>query len=328
MFVASSVLFATLMCEAFGQNQPASSNAAQDSSPSQVLGVRLNEACSSEMLEWIPQQKRLLVPAMVNGKEAKFKIDTGALGTLLTLKSAKAREIPVIDFNATFTGLGGTGKVYGSPVRRLQLGSIVDLKAQRLAVIDLPVLDGIDGLLGCDTLAGTKAIIDYRQHKLHVPLKTSSFDLQKESTESGMLATKLEREGNYVFMTLNFGKEPIRLFVDTGATRTAIGTKAADRLKLQVKESAEQAVGAGDKAISIQTAEVEALTVGKTQFRNVECVVMPLEYLASYSKTGVDGILGADCLAVSGAVLSIADSTIVLPPNDVVVSQPDADAKQ
>jgi predicted aspartyl protease len=328
IIVASFTLLAIIAHEAVGQAQSTAPNSPLESGPPQAFGDLLNKACNSDVLEWIPEQKRLLVSAKVNGKEAKFKIDTGALVTLLTLKSAKERELRIIDANATFTGAGGTGKIYGSPVRRLQLGGSVDLSAQRLVVIDLPILDGIDGLIGGDTLASTNAIIDYRQHKLHVPLKTASVDLQKASTEAGMLASKLEREGNYVFLTLNFGKEPIRLLVDTGATRTTIGTKVAGRLKLQVKESAERAVGAGDKAIAIQTAEIEALTVGKAQFRTVECVVMPLEYLAAYSKTEIDGILGADCLAAAGAVLSIADSTVVLPPHDVVVSESDTDAKR
>lgn len=309
---------------AFGQDQPAKPS---EYGPAQTFGDVLNKTCSSEALEWIPEQKRLLVSAKVNGKDAKFKIDTGALGTLLTLKSAKARELPVIDFNATFSGVGGTGKVYGSPVQRLQLGGSVDLAGQRVAVIDLPVLDGIDGLIGGDTLASTKAIIDYRYHKMHVPLKAADLDLEKAAAEAGMIATKLEREGNYVFLTMQCGKEALRLFVDTGATRTAIGAKAADRLKLQVRDSKERAVGAGGKAIEIRATRIDALSVGNAQFRDVECAVMPLDYLAGYSKAGIDGILGADCLGASGAVLSVADAIMILPAQGVVVSAGNEDSR-
>lgn len=324
----TTVFLAMITCEATGQTPSAASSSRKDSSPPQVLSDLLNQACSSDSLEWIPEPKRFLIAAKVNGNDAKFKIDTGALGTLLTLKSAKERKLPVIDFNATYKGVGGEGKVYGSPVQRLQLGSVADLTAQRLAVIDLPVLDGIDGLIGGDTLASTNMIIDYRQHKLHVPLKTANLDLLKASLDVGMLAAKLEREGNYLFLTMHIGSEPLRLFVDTGASKTAIGTQAAERLKLSLKASTEKAVGAGDNAISLQTTHIEAMSIGKSQFRDLECVVMPLDYLASYSKTGVDGILGADCLAASGAILSIADAIIVLPPNEVVVSENNADTKR
>lgn len=305
---------------AVGEDRPATPGVPSASGPAQVFGDLLDKTCSGDALEWIPEEKRLLVSAKVNGKDAKLKIDTGALGTLLTLKSAKARGLPVIDFNATFSGVGGTGKVYGSPVQRLQLGGSVDLAGQRVAVIDLPVLDGIDGLIGGDTLVSTMAIIDYRQHKMHVPLQAAGLDLVKAAAEAGMLAIKLEREGNYVFLTMTCGKEAIRLFVDTGATRTAISVKAADRLRLQVRDSAERAVGAGGEAIAIRFARIDALAAGKAEFRGIGCAVMPLDYLAGYSKTGIDGILGADCLAASGAVLSIADEIMILPAQGVVVS--------
>lgn len=309
-----------------GEDLPAKPGVSSESGASRVFGDLLIKTCKSDALEWIPEQKRLLIPAKVNGKDAKFKIDTGALGTLLTLKSAKARELPVIDFNATFSGVGGTGKVYGSRVQRLQLGGSVDLEGQRVAVVDLPVLEGIDGLIGGETLSGTKAIIDYRQHRMHVPMKGAGFDLEKAAVEAGMLVTKLEREGSYVFLTMTCGKEAIRLLVDSGATRTVIGTKAADRLKLEVKESAERAVGAGGKAMAIQFAKIDVLAAGKAEFRDIACAVMPLDYLAGYSKAGIDGILGADCLAASGAVLSVADSMMVLPVQGVVVSAGDKDS--
>lgn len=319
-------LIAITGLRAVGEDLPAKPGVSGESGPARAFGDLLVKTCNSDALEWIPEQKRLLVSAKVNGKDAKLKIDTGALGTLLTLKSAKARELPVIDFKATFSGVGGTGKVYGSPVQRLQLGGSVDLARQRVAVVDLPVLEGIDGLIGGDTLASTKAIIDYRQHKMHVPMEGAGFDLEKAAVEAGMLVTKLEREGNYVFLTMTCGKEAIRLLVDSGATRTVIGTKAADRLKLEVKESAERAVGAGGKAMAIQSAQIDVLAAGKAEFRDIGCAVLPLDYLDGYSKTGIDGILGADCLAASGAVLSIADAIMVLPAQGVVVSAGNEDS--
>ncbi len=125
------------------------STVAQDKEDAQSsFATSLDRAYSSDDLEWLPKQNRLLINGRVNDAPAVFKIDTGAFGTLLTLKSAKDRGLRVIDFNRTFTGAGGAGKIYGSPVKRLQLGTSIDLPNQRLAVIDLPVLDGIDGLLG------------------------------------------------------------------------------------------------------------------------------------------------------------------------------------
>lgn len=107
------------------------------------LTKSLDRAFESDDLEFLPEQNRLLIKGYVNGSPAVFKIDSGAIGTLLTLKSAKERDLRVIDFNKTFIGAGGSGKIYGSPVNRLQLGTSIDLANQRLMVIDLPSLEGV-----------------------------------------------------------------------------------------------------------------------------------------------------------------------------------------
>lgn len=280
----------------------------------------LKEQCSSDTLEWIPEQNRLLIHGKVNEKAALFKIDTGAMGSLLTLKSAKQFDVPIIDFKRTFSGAGGVGKVYGSPVNRLQLGTQVDLNRQRLAVIDLPVLQGIDGVVGRDTLATTIAIIDYRNHKLHIPSKDSPVDLTKlAAATTGMASTRLEKDGNYIFLTMQSGAESLRMLVDTGAQRTLLGLKAADRLKLALKENAERIVGAGDGAKTAKSARLDKLALGESTFLDLELIVAPLDYLATYSKKETDGVLGADCLAAAGAIISVADGIIVTPTGKLTI---------
>ncbi len=297
------------------QDETTQKGASQDD-PSQRFNDALKKTCSSEPMEWIVEQNRFLIRGKINDKDAVFKIDTGAISTVLTLQSAKDRQLRIIDFKATFSGAGGTGKIYGSPVQRLQLGSSVDLTRQRLAVIDLPVLQDIDGLVGGDILASTKAIIDYRQDQLHIPVKDSTIDLSAMATESGLNSVKLEREGNYVFIILTRGDETLRLLIDTGAQRTILSSKAGNRLKLAVEETQERVVGAGDHATKVLSTKVDNLSAGSTTFRDLDCLVAPLDYLSSYSKSQIDGIFGADLMEASDAVLSVADAVIVLSSHD------------
>ena len=305
------------------------STVAQDKEKAQdVFETSLDRAFNSDDLEWLPEQNRLLLKGKVNDAPAVFKIDSGAIGTLLTLKSAKERSLRVIDFNATFTGAGGTGKIYGSPVKKLQLGTSIDLANQRLAVIELPFLDGVDGLVGGDTLASTKAIIDYRHKKIRVPKDTSGNSLEEIATDSGMSIENLEREGNYVFAKMNYGDEPLRMFVDTGAQKTLIGAAAAARLKMTVQETDDRVVGAGDDAPKLQKTSLDRLSLGKTSFVKFDCVVMSVDYLGSYSKTPIDGILGADALVRSNSILSIADAVLVLDKDVVDMTSKETSRKQ
>ena len=284
------------------------------------FATSLDRAFRSDDLTWVPEQNRLLISAKVNDQPAVFKIESGAIGTFLTLKSAKERGLRIIDFKATFTGVGGSGKIFGSPVKRLQLGSSVDLTMQRLAVIELPFLDGIDGVIGGDTLVSTKAIIDYRHKKFRVPQEASIDSLEQIATDSGMIVEKLERDGNYVFANVNYGNEPLRMLVDTGAQRTLIGAATAVRLKMTVKDTDDRAVGAGDNAPTLQETQVDRLVLGKVSFRNIRCGVMPVDFLSSYSKTPIDGILGADALVSSESLLSVADAILVVSSKEIELS--------
>lgn len=293
--------------------------AAQENEDARAFATSLDRAFNSDELEWLPKQNRLLLKAKVNDTPAVFKIDSGAIGTLLTLKSAKDRSLRVIDFNTTFRGSSGSGKVYGSPVKRLQLGTSIDLANQRLMVIDLPALDGVDGLLGVDTLGSTKAIIDYRYMKLRVPKNESADSLEQIATDAGMATIKLERDGNYVYATLSIGDKSLRMFIDTGAQRTIIGAKTAARLEMDVRDTDNLVVGAGerDQAQKLQTTSIDRMSLGKASLVNFECYVMPVDYLESYSQKPIDGILGADALARSKSLLSVANAVLILRPEEV-----------
>ena len=168
--------------------------------PPKEFDVALRQAYFSESLEWLPEQNRLLLKGKVNGQDARFKIDSGAIGSLLTLKSAKKMGLKIFDFGTSFTGVSGRGKVYGSPVGRLELGDHIDLQRQRMAVLDLSVLDSVDGLIGGDTLASTKAILDYGNHQLLVPRPDVSLDVAKIASDAGLTVTRLEREGNFLVL--------------------------------------------------------------------------------------------------------------------------------
>ncbi len=132
-----------------------------------------------------------------------------------------------------------------------------------------------------------------------------------------MNVEKLERDGNYIYATLNYGDESLRMLIDTGAQKTVIGAAAADRSKLTVQETAERVIGAGVGAPKVRKTSIDRLALGRTSFLKFECVVMPLEFLGSYSRKPIDGILGADALARSNSILSIADAVIVIRPGAV-----------
>jgi hypothetical protein len=54
---------------------------------------------------------------------------------------------------------------------------------------------------------------------------------------------------------------------------------------------------------------------------------MSVDYLGSYSKTPIDGILGADALSCSNSILSIADAVLVLRPEVIDMASEETNRK-
>ena len=79
---------------------------------------------------------------------------------------------------------------------------------------------------------------------------------------------------------------------------------------MDVRDTDNLVVGAGerDQAQKLQTTSIDRMSLGKASLVNFECYVMPVDYLESYSQKPIDGILGADALARSKSLLSVANA--------------------
>ncbi len=88
---------------------------------------------------------------------------------------------------------------------------------------------------------------------------------------------------------------------------------------MDVRDTDEPVVGAGDRdqAQKVQKTSIDRMSLGKASLVNFECYVMPVDYLESYSQKPIDGILGADALARSKSLLSVANAVLILRPEEV-----------
>jgi predicted aspartyl protease len=264
-----------------------------------------------DILEWIPEKKVHVLKGRVNGTAARFKLDSGAVGSLLTWKSANALKLKLVDFGGSFTGVASGGKMHGTRVELLELGARISLEHQRMPVIDLTYVTPVDGLVAA------KAMIDYRGHRLLTPRSGASFDLPQVATEAGLTVVRMEREGCFSFITLYRGKDALRLLVDTGAERSVLKAKAAERLQLALTESPDRVVGAGNGSSSAMLATVDLLRVADKSLRGVSLLVADLKHLDGFSKQPLDGIFGSEWLSAAGALFDISRGLLVMPTGDI-----------
>lgn len=98
------------------------------------------------------------------------------------------------------------------------------------------------------------------------------------------------------------------LFIlDTGASSSCVGFEAAETFNLKVKDSEVKAAGAGATDMTTQISKKNDLRIGKWKKNKVALILFNLTHvnsaLVAHNAQPVDGIIGADILKKSKAVI-------------------------
>jgi len=95
--------------------------------------------------------------------------------------------------------------------------------------------------------------------------------------------------------------------VDTGASSSCVGFDAIETFKLIAKDSEIKAAGAGATNMITQISKMNRLKIGKWKKEKVALILFNLTHvnkaLINHNATPVDGIIGADILKGSKAII-------------------------
>ncbi|MGB3607534.1 MAG: retropepsin-like aspartic protease [Psychroserpens sp.] len=98
-----------------------------------------------------------------------------------------------------------------------------------------------------------------------------------------------------------------RFILDTGASSSCVGFEAIETFKLIAKDSKIKAAGAGDSNMLTQMSKKNTVTIGKWQKEKVALILFNLTHvntaLTAHNAQPVDGIIGADILKKSKAII-------------------------
>lgn len=107
-----------------------------------------------------------------------------------------------------------------------------------------------------------------------------------------------------------------KFIVDTGASNTCIDTKLIEQFNLTSENSDTKASGAGATNMETQLAKNNSLKIGKWTSKNNSIVVFDLshvnEALVTHGSKPVHGIIGADILKKSNAVIDYKNNLLFL----------------
>ena len=141
--------------------------------------------------------------------------------------------------------------------------------------------------------------------------------LQDFLLEKGYIKVKLKLTKTNHFeikATLNGVKG---LFIlDTGASNSCVGFEAIETFKLTAKDSEIKAAGAGATDMLTQVSKKNKLKIGKWKKDKVALVLFNLTHvntaLLNYNSKPVDGIIGADILKKSRAIIDYGKRYVYL----------------
>ena len=98
-----------------------------------------------------------------------------------------------------------------------------------------------------------------------------------------------------------------RFILDTGASNTCIGFDKIDHFKLTSEASEIKAAGAGATNMETLVSSKNSIKIGKWQHKKLKIVLFDLVHvnqaLTMHNARPVDGIIGADVLIKTGAVI-------------------------
>ena len=129
------------------------------------------------------------------------------------------------------------------------------------------------------------------------------FLLEKDYTKIKLKLTKT----NHFEIKASINGIKGRFILDTGASSSCVGFDAIDTFKLKVKDSEIKAAGAGAIDMDTKISNKNKVKIGKWRSNKIPLVLFNLDHvntaLINHNSKPVDGIIGADILKKSKAII-------------------------
>ncbi|GAA3564135.1 retropepsin-like aspartic protease [Snuella lapsa] len=129
------------------------------------------------------------------------------------------------------------------------------------------------------------------------------FLLEKDYTKIKLKLTKT----NHFEIKASINGIKGRFILDTGASSSCVGFDAIDTFKLKVKDSEIKAAGAGAIDMETKISNKNKVKIGKWRSNKIPLVLFNLDHvntaLINHNSKPVDGIIGADILKKSKAII-------------------------
>lgn len=126
----------------------------------------------------------------------------------------------------------------------------------------------------------------------------------------------IHTETNHLEVTAKINGKRGRFILDTGASNTCVGMDKADQFGLISQASEIKAAGAGAREMDTLVSDTNKIEIGKWKYKKQKIVLFDLihvnEALIDHQALPVDGIIGADILKKTKAIIDYDSSRLYL----------------
>ncbi len=126
----------------------------------------------------------------------------------------------------------------------------------------------------------------------------------------------IQTETNHLEVKAKINGISGRFILDTGASNTCVGMDKADQFELVSEASEIKAAGAGAREMDTLVSDANKIEIGKWKYKKQKIVLFDLvhvnEALIAHQALPVDGIIGADILKKTKAIIDYDNSRVYL----------------
>jgi hypothetical protein len=250
----------------------------------------------------------IVVSVTLNGRPARFLVDSGASATVLAPASAAAAGVAA---HGTIEAEGGGGQVSG-----VRAGLLASLRVGRWEVRDLSVAvmklgaaGDYDGVLGNDVLHQRLVEIDFPRARLRLHPQGPALRQSFARTMSRLPATTTTESLMVVQVDLD-RKGAMPAVLDLGATSSVVNTKAGAGAKVLGHG---QAAGIDGAPIPADLCAFQSLALGAVRQEAPQLVVADMPVFASFGLMDRPAmILGLDVLRSMVVVIDYGERAVYL----------------
>lgn len=226
----------------------------------------------------------VFVNGQIEGRNAKFILDTGSPGLILN-KKPKSHSDQYIA--AGLTGNTSIGETIVSELKVLNITKS-NFKAYQMDLghIENEILHKFDGLLGGDVFSEGILFLDYKNKKWAVKKELDKSD--------NILEMSFELVEHFLVLTVEVDNKMRRFVMDTGAEINLMDEKVFRSLnKSMIKSSSELAIqGASQENIGSPCAVIDAIYLNDKKFSEQTFSIVDFAFINEGLDNPFDGLIG------------------------------------